>query len=183
MNECQIDERGLYFSYSAKRKEKKEKISENQGVLCPGRRWFALTLLECCPKALEHRSTGGVQPGRPRHAGECQHLASSWGPARADGIPAAARGMGTRRRVTARCLFGSSAALPGSMWESSSQQHLPGREYGLRFAANSPLLSSSQRDVRLDFYPPLLCPLRCPDLKQSGHISFKELRDGTLGSS
>lgn len=109
--------------------------------------------------------------------------ASSWGPARADGIPAAARGMGTRRRVTARCLFGSSAALPGSMWESSSQQHLPGREYGLRFAANSPLLSSSQRDVRLDFYPPLLCPLRCPDLKQSGHISFKELRDGTLGSS
>ena len=54
-------------------------------------------------------------PARPRHAGECQHLASSWGPARADGIPAAAHGMGTHRRVKAQRSFGSSAALPRSM--------------------------------------------------------------------
>lgn len=42
---------------------KKEKIAENQGALCPGRRRFALALLERCLKALEHRGAGDVRPG------------------------------------------------------------------------------------------------------------------------
>lgn len=73
------------------------------------------------------------------------------GPVRANGVPAALagwlRGGGV---VKARCSFGSSAALLRSLWESSSQQHLPGRGNGLQFAANSPLLSSSQSSEILD---------------------------------
>jgi len=84
-------------------------------------------------KAVRSRFTGVRRPqifalpgqsGRASACRQCQLLASSCGPVRANGIPAAACGMGTHGRVGDQRSAGESAALPRRMRKSSSQQQL-----------------------------------------------------------
>lgn len=142
--------------------------------------WFVSREEVVCPHYAGQPFKGpGASLCLGSQASECQSLASSQGPARA-----AAGRAGTHRKRKACCLSGSSATFLRSTWESP-QQHLPGRGIWVMVCCkySTAIILSKPRGFGFDFYPLMLYPRRCPNLKpwQSGHISA-ELRDRRLGS-
>lgn len=154
-------------------KEKIRKKHHQIHVFCvPGRSWFSLTVLDSHSKALEHCSAWGADQGVPE---PCILPGPSKGCSQQDGYT----------QEGERLVLLWQLSSPSEEWESSSQQHLPGKGIWVIVCYKQPtaIILSKPRGFGFDFYPLFLYPLRFPNLKpwQSGHISV-EPRDGRLGS-